>query len=363
MKNQKQFKTYIGVDLGDRKHQICVHDKDGNELVAKKIDNTREDLAELVDEYPDSLVAMEVGTHSPWISRFLMALGVEVIVANARKLHLISKNIRKSDKRDAELLAKLVRLDVSLLHPIEHRSEESQKSLLAIKMRDCLTRNRVSKIVALRGMFKSLGIRIPSCSTASFSTKAKKYITDEHSDFESVLEPYLESIQKDTEQIKEYEVMIHEAIETNYPEAKLLQTIPCIGEITALSFVLMIDDLKRFDDARQVGPFLGLVPKRDQSGDTDKELSISKTGDKLLRRLLVQCAQYHLGPHGPDSALRDWGIDYMASGGQRAKKKAIVAMARKLAVMMVSMLKTGNVYNPYPLGKPELIIERPQKAA
>lgn len=203
-----------------------------------------------------------------------------MVIANPRKLQLISKSIRKSDKRDAELLAKLVRLDVSLLCPIIHRSEESQKALLTIKMRDCLARNRASKIVALRGMFKSLGIRIPSCGTVSFATKAKAYMEEEYPEYMETLEPLLESIQEDTDQIKDYERLIHEAIEREHPKAKLLQTIPCIGELTALSFVLIIEDLERFDDPRQVGPFLGLVPKREQSGDTDKELSISKAGDK-----------------------------------------------------------------------------------
>lgn len=358
MKTQKQFKTYIGVDLGDRKHQICVTDKSGELLREEKIANEPEDLAKLAGEYPGALVALEVGTHSPWISRYLEAMGMTVVVANPRKVKYISENIRKSDKRDAQILAKFVRLDPELLCPIIHRSEESQKALLAIKMRDTLVRLRVSKIVSLRGMFKSLGIRFPSCGTACFAKKAEVLITDEHPEYLSIIEPYLESIQKDSDQIKEFEVQIHESIAQEHPEAKILQTIPCIGEITALSFSLIIEDLSRFKDPREVGPFLGLVPRRDQSGETDKELSITKAGNKMLRRLLVQCAQYHLGAHAPDSALRDWGMKYMASGGKRAKKKAIVAVARKLAVMMVSMLQTGKEYIAYPNGRPKLIIER-----
>jgi len=313
MKNQKQFKTIIGVDLGDRKHQICVTDKDGTILVEEKVTNDRDALSELAETYPESLVALEVGTHSPWISRFLEALGMTVVVANPRKVKYISENIRKSDKRDAQILAKFVRLDPELLCPIKHRTEESQQDLLVIKMRDTLARVRVSKIVSLRGMFKSLGLRFPSCSTVSFVTKAKEYIKEECQQYETVLSPYLESIQHDSDQIKEYEKQIHRTISEKHPEALLLQSIPCVGELTALTFVLIIEDISRFDDPRDVGAFLGLVPRRDQSGDVDKELSITKAGDKMLRRLLVQCAQYHLGPHAPDSALRDWGMRYMAS--------------------------------------------------
>ena len=103
MKNQKQFKTYIGVDLGDRKHQICVTDKAGTILSEKKIDNDRESLSELVSDHPESIIALEVGTHSPWISSYLESLGASVVVANPRKVKYISQNIRKSDKRDAQI--------------------------------------------------------------------------------------------------------------------------------------------------------------------------------------------------------------------------------------------------------------------
>ena len=144
MKNEEQFKTYIGVDLGDRKHHICVTDKDGEVLAEKKIENNREDLAALANDYPRATLALEVGTHSPWISRYLSALGLEVVVANPRKVKYITENIRKSDKRDAQILARFVRVDPGLLCPIKHRSEESQRALLVIKMRDTLTRLRVS---------------------------------------------------------------------------------------------------------------------------------------------------------------------------------------------------------------------------
>jgi len=364
MKNEKQFKTIIGVDLADRKHQICVTDKDGVILEEKKIENTRDALSELADAYPNSLLAMEVGTHSPWISRLLTSLGMTVVVANPRKLKYITENTRKSDVRDARALAKLVRLDPEVLCPIKHRSEQAQQSLLIIKLRDTLTKVRVIKITSLRGLFKSLSIRFPQCSTASFAHKAATFIGENHPEYIDLLSPFLDSIQSDTDLIKEYEAMIHNAIEQDYPEAKLLQTIPCVGELTALTFLLTIDDVNRFDDPREVGAFLGLVPRRDQSGDVDKELSITKAGDKLVRRLLVQCAQYQLGVHAPDSALRDWATRYLNnSGSKRAKKKAIVAVARKLAVTMVSMLKTQKQYNPYPNGKPKLTIEKEDKKA
>ena len=353
MKTQEQPKIYIGIDLGDRKHQVCVTDKDGTVLSEKSMTNDFESFALFASQYPNATVALEVGTHSPWISKYLESLGLEVFVANPRKLKYISENIRKSDVRDARILAKFVRLDPELLCPIKHRSVEAQKDLVQIKLRDALVRNRVGMIVALRGILKSFGIRLPSCSTPFFAKRAEEFIKENHSDHLQSVQGILESIKTITAQIKEYDKAIYQAVEEHYPEAKRLMTIPGVAAVSALTFILSIEDPNRFDKSREVGAFLGLVPKRNQSGNRDKELSISKAGDKYVRRLLVQCSQYMLGAHAKDSALRDWGLNYIKTGGQNAKKKAIVAMARKLSTIMMSLWKNEEDYTPYPNGKPQ----------
>lgn len=350
MKNKhtaQQFGTYLGVDLGDRKHQVCVTDKDGTILDEFSITNTRESLRELAADHPKARVAIEVGTHSPWISRFLATEGMRVTVANARKLRAIYQNDRKCDELDARMLAKLLRADPDLLSPIRHGSEQAQKDLLAIKLRDSLVRQRVHIIATIRGLIKSMGLRLPACSTACFHHKAGETLAA-HPEHLPSIQPALDCLEHLTEQIRHYEKLISRACGEHHPEAVRLQQIPGVGPITAMAFVLTIEDPQRFKDPRDAGAYLGLVPRRDQSGGTDRQLPISKSGNSYLRKLLVQSAQYLLGHFGPDCALRRHGLKLAAKGGRAAKKKAVIAVARKLAVTMVALWQRGGDYEPFP---------------
>lgn len=343
----QQFETYIGVDLGDRKHFVCVTGKDGTVLEEFSISNNRHALRQIVQDHPEASVAIEVGTHSPWISRFLTDEGMKVTVANARKLRAIYQNDRKCDRLDAQMLAKLLRADPDLLSPIQHGSEQAQKDLIAIKIRDSLVRQRVHIIASIRGVIKSTGLRIPASSTGSFHVKAEEFLV-EHPELETAIAPALISLKSLTEQIRVYEKQINQAAQEHHPQAIALQQIPSIGPITSMAFVLSIEDPNRFKDPRDVGAYLGLVPRRDQSGGSDKQLPISKAGNQYLRILPVQSAQYLLGHFGPDCALREHGLKLAAKGGRGAKKKAVIAIARKLAVMMIAMCKKGSSYQPFP---------------
>lgn len=349
MKNNNTTKiqqAIIGLDLGDKKHQICVTDnKNGNILEEFSMPNTRKHLEKLIDKYPGALVAIEVGTHSAWISRLLTAKGASVITANARKLRAIYTNDRKSDLVDARMLAKLARVDPSLLHPIRHGSEQCQKDMLAIKLRDTLVRQRVNIISSIRGMLKSLGVRIPSPSTPCF-TKTARVKLQEHADLLGSIEPGLRTLDELSASIRELDKKIKDMAQNKYPETQRLEQIVGVGSITSLCFALVIGDSQRFHDPRDVGAFLGLVPRRDQSGDTDKRLPISKAGNGYMRRLLVQSAQYIMGPFGGDSDLRRYGLRLTERGGSAAKKKAVVAVARKLAVLMLVLWQRGSEYEP-----------------
>lgn len=334
----------IGLDLGDKKHQACVTDnKNGNILEEFPIPNARKHLEKLITKYPGALIAIEVGTHSTWISRFLAGKGATVIVANARKLRAIYTNDRKSDLLDARMLAKLVRVDPSLLHPVKHKSEQCQKDMLGIKMRDNLVRQRVNIVLAIRGTLKSLGLRIPSASTPAFSKAARTFL-QKHSDIIDSIEPSLRVLDELSASIRELDKRIEQTAQERYPVVDTLRQIRGVGPITSLCFALVVDDSQRFQDPRDVGAFLGLVPRRDQSGDTDKQLPISKTGNAYLRRLLVQSAQYIMGPFGEDCDLRRHGLRLAARGGKAAKKKAIIAVARKLAVLMLVLWQRGSDY-------------------
>lgn len=344
MKTTKS-KVTIGLDLGDRKHVYCVLGSSAEVVKEGSIANRREELAALAAKYPGALVIMECGTHSPWVSRYLSEQGLRVLVANPRKVRAIHQNERKSDRRDSEMLARIGRMDPRLLHPIAHGSEQAQRDLLQIKLRDSLVRGRVSLINSVRATLKSLGYQVSNPSSAHFH---KKVLTEIPTECAVMVEPIVAAIAEITERIRELERAINQMIKERYPQAARLQQIIGIGPITSLYFVLRIENPSRFASIRDVGPFLGLCPKRDQSGDCDKQLPISKAGDKYLRRLLVNAAQYVIGPFGKPCALREQGLKLVAGGSSREKKRAVIAIARKLAVLMLSLWQSGNDYEPYP---------------
>lgn len=347
-KDQTSLQPVIGIDLGDKKHLVCVMNQAGKILRESSIQNNADSLQQLCDEFPGALVVIEVGTHSPWISRLLKANGLTVLVANARKVRAIYANTRKCDRLDAEVLARLARVDPELLHPIEHNSEQAQLDLLSIKMRDTLVRQRTTLITSLRGLIKSLGVRLPACSSASFPRQARaKLAAEGRSDLLVIAEPLLVSIETTSKQIVAYEKIIAETATARYPETALLREIPGVGPITSLSFVLAIEKCERFSNTRNVGAWLGLVPRRDQSGDSDKQMPISKEGNRYLRKLLVQSAQYILGHFGPDCELKRYGQRIAARGGKAAKKRAITAVSRKLAVLMLTLWKQNGTYEPF----------------
>jgi transposase len=336
----------IGLDLGDRKHSICVLDHRGEILKEESISNSRGGLSALSKRHPGALMVMEVGMHSPWISRFLADLGHRVIVANPRKVRAIYENNRKSDRKDAEILARLARMDEKLLYAVEHRSEEMQRDLLQIKLRDNLVRQRVDVISAVRFALKSLGIPLRSPNTACFVKYARKALgAPEFATTLAMIEPSLVVIDAMTQQIRKLEVNIEEMAIRKYAETELLTQITGVGTITSLTFVLTIGDPTRFRRKRDVAAYLGLVPKRDQSGSSDKQLRISKAGDSYLRRLLVSAAQYILGPFGPDCELKRHGLKLAERGGAKAKKKAVIAIARKLSVLMLTLWHDEVIYD------------------
>lgn len=338
--------TTIGIDLGDRKHSICVLGASGNILRETTISNNREAMNRLSAKHPGALIVMEVGMQSPWISRFFTGLGHRVLVANPRKVRAIYQNDRKCDRKDAAMLARLARADESLLAPIQHGTERAQLDLLQVKLRDNLVRQRVDVISAVRFTLKSLGIALRSPNTNCFARHARRELSDEHAATLVLIEPSLAVIDTMTAQIKELDRTIAELAAENYPETEFLTQITGIGPITSLTFILTIGDPERFRRPRDIGAYLGLVPKRDQSGDTDKQMRISKAGDAYLRRLLVSAAQYVIGPFGPDTALKRHGLKLAERGGPRAKKKAVVAIARKLAVLMLALWKDEQIYRP-----------------
>jgi transposase len=333
----------VGIDLGDRTSEVCVLEEGGQVQRRFRVATTATRLAKVLSRIPECRVVMEVGTHSPWVSRLVAGLGHEVIVANPRKVRLISQNEDKRDRVDAELLARLGRVDPKLLCPIRHRGEQAQRDRALLGVRDGLVRARTALVNQARGQAKALGLRLPRCTTEGFARRMRREGLEAAYPGMPLL---VEQIDQLTQQIRALEREIDVLCERRYPETALLRQVPGVGALTALAYVLTLEDPRRFRRSRQVGAYVGLRPRRRQSGQGDPQLRITKAGDPFLRRLLVQCAQYILGRFGPDTDLRRFGERLMARGGRAARKKALVAVARKLAVLLHRLWATGEVYEP-----------------
>ncbi len=333
----------IGLDVGDEYTQCCVLDGNGIVVEQGRIRTTPVALKSRFGSMPRTRIALEAGAHSAWTSRLLRECGHEVLVANPRKLRLIYENDNKDDDVDAEYLARLARLDPALLSPIKHRSVETQQDLAVLRARDELVQVRTKLINHVRGAVKSMGGRIPKMSAEAFGSKAAAAIPES---LKPALGALIVSIQTLTQQIRVQDRWVEQRAETGYPQSAALRQVPGVGPLTSVAYVLTLEDPKKFASSRKVGAYLGLRPRQAKSGATDPQLRISKAGDGFLRRLLVGSAHYILGPFGPDTDLRRWGQKLAQRGGKNAKKRAVVAVSRKLAVLLHRLWITQEAYDP-----------------
>ncbi|MHB9149943.1 MAG: IS110 family RNA-guided transposase [Thermoleophilia bacterium] len=336
-------KVTVGLDLGDRYCQVCVLDEAGEVTEEGRVPTKPEALRRRFSGADPVRIVLEAGTHSPWISRLLAELGHDVIVANPRKLRLIYQNDSKSDRVDAEYLARVGRLDPALLSPLTHRGAETQADLALLRSRNVLVRARTRLISHTRGTTKSLGGRLPACGSDVFARKVGPCVPEE---LTPALSPVLSIIQNLSEEIRALDERIEEMAKERYPETALLSQVPGVGTLTATVYVLTVEDPARFPKSRAVGSYLGLRPRQASSGSLEPQLRITKAGDEHLRWLLVGAAHYILGPFGPDSDLRRWGLKLAAQGGKRGKKRVAAAVARKLSVLLLRLWQTGEVYEP-----------------
>jgi transposase len=277
------------------------------------------------------------------VSRQLKSFGHEVIVANARQVKLISQSSRKNDKLDAEMLARLARTDPKLLRPIQHRSEEAQKDLMLIRVRAALVETRTKLINAARGLSKAMGERLASCDADQMEVEKLEEVP---ADLRETLKPLVEQVESLTEKIKECDAKIEQIARERYPETELLRQVHGVGTLIALTFILTIEDKARFARSREVGCYVGLRPKQSDSGERKPQLRITKEGDVYLRKLLVQGAHCIMGAKAPDTDLKRWGTKLAGRGGKNARKRALVAVARKLAILLHHLWATAELYEP-----------------
>lgn len=331
----------VGLDVGDKKTHFCAINGDRQVIARGSFATTQEALAAAMAAFPGAKVVLEAGSQSPWMSRVLRSHGQSVLVADPRRVELISKDPRKTDRRDAEMLARMGAGMPELLGSVHHRSERAQAHLSIVRVRDLLVRQRTMAVQQTRSICKAFGLRLPAASTDGFATKTRSLIPEL---LQPALKPVLEGVAYLTRQIQAFDKLLAKVASEHYPEVQRLQQIDGVGPVISVAFVLTVEDPKRFSCSRQIGSWLGLCPRSHSSGDSTPQLRISKAGDGRLRRLLTQGAQRILGPFGPDCDLRRFGLKIAERGGKAAKKRATIAVARKLAVLMLHLWRTGGDY-------------------
>ena len=340
---KEQFASYIGIDLGDKNCDLCVFDQTGEHEKSFRLAMKEADLRGYFLPLERSRVAIEAGGQSRWVAEVIEQCGHQVFVSNSRKVAYIHESDDKDDPGDAYKLAELVHFKPRLLHPIQHRSQAAQADLTWIRAREVLVESRTQLVNAVRGMSKAFGYRLTKCSTEAFTARLADQIPQA---IRGAAAPLLETLDHLNEQIQYYDQMEAHIARERYEKHRLLTQVEGVGVHTALSFMLTIGEAERFEKSRMVGAFLGMRPRKKDSGESKPQLGITKAGDEYMRKTLVNCAHYILGPHGPDSDLRRCGQRICERGGKNAKKRAAIAVARKLAVLLHRLWITGEVYEP-----------------
>lgn len=337
-------KRTVGIDVSERTVQICEIDLDG-QITEIKMSNTRDRLREYFEGQDELRIVLEVGSHSRWITELLRDLKHQVLVADPRRLKLISATLYKDDRLDAETLAMLGRESAHLLKTVEPRKLPEQQALTLGRLRRSVVKARTLTVNAIRGVMKPYGIRIRGEGRrATFAQSARENLTPE---LAVIVEPMLQVLETLNAQVAEYDKQAEKLLPVVAPKAAHLTEIPGVGALTALYFAAVVGDPKRFSNSRDIGAYLGLCPKRDDSGERKSALRITKAGDSYMRALLANCATHILGPFGKDSDLRRWGLKKQGAGSKAEKRKAKVALARKLAVTMLAIWKAGQPYKRF----------------
>jgi len=259
-----QDRLTVGVDLGDQWSNYCILGLAGETLAEGQFRTRRQETSEFFKDLATSRVVVEVGTHSAWVREVIAGLGHEVLVANPRLMEGSKRRRRKNDRIDANKLARLGRTDPKSLYPIQHRSTEVREDLLVLRARDALVASRTELINTVRALVKTMGARLSSCSSEAFAKKAEMDIPNE---LRETLQPLLRLIATLNDEIKSYDRRIGQLAREKYTHTQLLRQVTGVGPITALAYVLTLETPLRFARSRDVGPYLGLVPKQEDSGD------------------------------------------------------------------------------------------------
>ena len=332
-----------GLDLGDLYTQLCVLDEQGQVVEEARVLSTPKAFKQRFRAMPPARLVLEAGTHSPWASRLLESLGHEVIVANPRMLRFIYGNDSKNDRADAAYLARVGKLDPGLLHPLVHRSEEGQAHRALLRSREALVGSRARLIIHARSLVKPFGARLPRCSTDAFATKVLDHVPEI---LRPALEPVISIISALSLQIRELDQKIERLARDTYPETALLARCR-EWDISPHSPTFLPWRIRLVSGGHGPwAPTLAFDLGKTSPEALKPQLPITKAGDRMLRRLLVECSQRMLTTRAADTDLRRWGLKLAERGGKAGRKRAAVAVARKLSVLLLRLWMTGEVYEP-----------------
>lgn len=332
---------YLGIDVHQKYSEICGVSESGEITVRRRVPTTRLGLKRFFAARERSRVVLESGPVTPWVYRLLRELGEEVTVVNPRRVRLIAESTLKTDGIDAEVLARLSRLDLGFLRPVHQRSPEAQELRTRLRVRGTMVRARTAMINSVRGTLRAQGYRVGAGPTASFVARyAQAELPDS---LRQALAPLVESIGELSERIATLSRELKEISRSDELAARL-QTVPGVGPLVSLAYVGWMDQPQRFKKSRDVAACLGLRPKLRSSGGREIRGRISREGDAEMRRLLVQAAHASLQCH-QDSALKRWGEGLVE---RRGKSKALVALARKIGVLLHRLWVTGEEFQAFP---------------
>jgi transposase len=332
---------YCGLDLGKKSSHFCVVDAKRRVIETGTVRNQVHRLNAVFGELPPMRIVLEASTKAFWIADRLRDLGHTPIVVDPGRTKAIGAARIKHDKLDARVLAELCAAD--LLVEVDQPSESQRLARMPVVVRDGLIRCRTILINQVRSLLDSEGIELKKCATDAFVDRVADIWEEFPDEIARAIEPVLNSIHVLTSEIGSCGEQIADAISRD-EDAKLLMTAPGVGPIVAACFLMAVRDPSRFESGRQVGAYLGLVPSLYQSGETYRRGRITKHGNKQARWALSVAANVLIGPRiKQHSAIRDWGL---ALAERIGRKKAVTAVARKLASVLWSMWRNGTTFEP-----------------
>ena len=332
---------YCGMDVHQKYSEVCILDENGKVMERARLRTSRRALERYFSAKGPMKVVLEAGGSSPWVSRLIEKCRHEAVVCSPRRVRLIAESTLKNDAIDAEVLARLVRIDPGFLGRVQHRSEEAQILRSKLTVRSSLVETRTKWINTVKGILRGLGYKVPSGISKTFHNRTRT--VELPAELGATIEPLLRQLELLNDEICRCEKEL-KAIASKMPEVLHLQKVPGVGLIVSLYFVLTVDDPDRFQHSRDIAAFFGLRPTMRSSGDVATYGRITKQGDPEMRRLLIQAARGLMRTRSR-CYLQDWTVELQ---GRRGKSKAIVALARKMAILLHHLWVTGEVFEAYP---------------